>query len=454
MLWEMLRGDVIVDGWRDQHVVDALDLCLACKAGKNECPVNVDMATYKAELLSHHYKRRLRPIEAYAMGLIYWWARMATHFPGVVNFVTHTKPLSTILKRLGGIAQEREIPRFASPSFRTWFKQRSAEAARRPPNQNGSISGSRADKAKMARKPSLELSHADIPRFAGETYSHGTGQHRRGAVLNPHSRDAPFQTDRVVLWPDTFNNYLMTHAGQAAVEVLEDAGYTVEMPDRPLCCGRPLYNWGMLDTAEKLWRQTIEALRPYLRAGIPIVGLEPSCVAAFRDELINLFPNDADAVRLSESTFQLSEFLVRQRYRPPKLNRHALVHGHCHHKAIMHMDAEIAVLKAMDLDYELLDSGCCCMAGDFGFSASHYDISLRVGERVLLPRVREADDATLIVANGFSCREQIQQTTDRRGLHLAEVIAMALRAGPSGPPTGRPENAVPVYASDRAGSIG
>ncbi len=212
----------------------------------------------------------------------------------------------------------------------------------------------------------------------------------------------------------------------AAVEVLEDAGFVVEIPSRPLCCGRPLYDWGMMDTALGLWRQTLDVLEPQIDARIPLVGLEPSCVASFRDELVNLFPGEGRAKQLSEQTYLLSEFLEQEGYQPPPLRRKALVHGHCHHKAVMHMDAEVALLKKLGLDFELLDSGCCGMAGAFGFEKEHYDVSIACGERVLLPAVREARDNTLIIANGFSCREQIEQCTNRKTLHLAEVLKMAL----------------------------
>ncbi len=427
MLFEMLRGDIIADGWRDDHVAEALGLCLACKACKNECPVNVDMATYKAEFLSHYYQGRLRPAEAYAMGLIYWSARLASHLPGLANWLVGSRPFSTLAKWLAGVAPQREIPRFASPTFRSWFEDRPETVP---------IQGPAPDQTVGAP------GHGDVPRFQEQTFRHGSDRRSDSASLRPRGEDAPLDIDTVVLWPDTFNNYLTTGPARAAVTVLEDAGYRVEIPPRPLCCGRPLYDWGMLDTAERLWGQTLSTLRPYLRRGVPVIGLEPSCVAAFRDELINLFPNDADAVRLSQSTFELSEFLVRQGYQPPPLNRSAIVQGHCHHKAIMHMDAEAAVFDAMGLDYEILDSGCCGMAGAFGFAEDHYEVSMRVGERVLLPRVREADYSTLIVANGFSCREQISQTTERRALHLAEVIALALRDGPSGPAGGPPESSM------------
>jgi FAD/FMN-containing dehydrogenase/Fe-S oxidoreductase len=364
LLFEMMEGDVITDGWRNESVRDALDLCLACKGCKRECPVSVDMATYKAEFLSHYYEGRVRPRMAYAMGFIYWWGRAFSPVAPIANFFTRTQPFSSLLKAMAGIAQTRTIPTFASPTFRSWFTRRN--------------------------RPSTD---------------------RR----------------RVLLWPDTFSNYLRPAAAIAAVEVLEHAGFDVAIPNRPLCCGRPLYDWGMLDTAKKLWRQTLDTLREDIRAGVPLIGLEPSCVAAFRDELIGLFPDDADAQRLSRQTFMLSEFLVQQDYRPPALARNAVVHGHCHHKSVMTMRDEEAVMAALGLDYRLLDAGCCGMAGAFGFEAHKYDVSVAAGERVLLPTVRAADADTLIIANGFSCHEQIAQLTGRSPLHLAEVLRMALR---------------------------
>ena len=367
LLFELFSGDLLAGGWRDPHVRRALDLCLACKACRHECPVQVDMATYKAEFLSHFYRRRLRPRAAYSMGLVFWWARLASRAPRLVNFATGTRPLSTLVKAAAGIARERRIPRFAERPFTAWFRAR--EAARPP--------------------------------------------------------DAGDRRQRVVLWPDTFNNYLTPEVARAAVEVLEAAGFQVEIPSRPLCCGRPLYDWGMLGLASRLWRRTLETLKPAIDDGVPLVGLEPSCVAAFRDELINLFPDDADARRLSAQTRSLAELLADAGYRPPRLDRRALVHGHCHHHAVLGMEADRAVLDRLGLDFELLDSGCCGMAGAFGFEAAHYAISLQCGERVLLPRVRAAGEQTLIVADGFSCREQIAQATGRRALHLAEVIRLA-----------------------------
>ncbi|MDP8939820.1 MAG: FAD-binding protein [Actinomycetota bacterium] len=372
LLFEMLQGDTITGGWRDEHVKESLDLCLSCKGCKGECPVQVDIATYKAEFLSHYYKGRLRPPIAYATGLIYWWSRLASRMPGIANFLAHTSPFSDLAKAAAGIASERQMPTYAQRTFKQWFAER--------------------------------------------------GSHK------PDGQP-------VILWADTFNNHFRPEVAEAAVEVLEDAGCRVEVPGRSLCCGRPLYDFGMLKLAKRQLRQILDVLRPQIRAGIPIVGLEPSCVAVFRDELTNLFPNDEDAKRLKSQTYLLSEFLDKEGYEPPKLERKAVVHGHCHHEAIMKMDAEEKVLQKLGLDFELLDSGCCGMAGPFGFEkGEHYEVSMKAGERVLLPVVREAGKDILIITDGFSCQEQVEQATDRRALHLSQVIRMALRdgGGPSG----------------------
>jgi Fe-S oxidoreductase len=374
----MLQGDPLRDGWRSAHVREALDLCLSCKGCKSDCPMQVDMATYKAEFLAHHYAGRLRPRQAYTMGLISWWARLAALMPGVANVVTQTPGLRHIAQWLGGIAPQRRLPAFAPQTFMQWFRQRGLRNVGRP---------------------------------------------------------------KVLLWPDTFTNYFFPAVGQAAVDVLEAAGYQVDIPSQALCCGRPLYDFGMLRRAKRLLSQILDTLRPQIEAGVPIVGLEPSCVAVFRDELGNLFPHDEDAKRLSQRVYLLSEFLVHaaEGYQPPQLHRRAIVHGHCHHKAIMGMDAETEILSRLGLDYRVLDSGCCGMAGSFGFEAGHYEVSLAIGEHELLPAVRQADKETLIIADGFSCREQIAQTTDRQALHLAQVMQMALHDGPPGPAGDYPE---------------
>ncbi|MFL5629489.1 MAG: FAD-binding and (Fe-S)-binding domain-containing protein [Ktedonobacteraceae bacterium] len=379
LLFEMLQGNPLKDWWSDEHVKEALDLCLACKGCKGDCPVNVDIATYKAEFLSHYYAGKPCPITGYSMGLIYWWSRIAVHIPGVVNFFTQTPVLSNIAKVMAGVAPQRGMPAFAPQTFKQWFRER--------------------------------------------------------GIRNADCR-------QVILWPDTFNNHFHPETAQAGVEVLEAAGYQVIVPEQSLCCGRPLYDYGFLDLAEKLLRQILNTLHPQIEAGIPVVGLEPSCAAVFRDELKNLFPHDEDAKRLASQTFLLSEFLEKKatQYQLPKLRGKAVVHGHCHHKAIMKMNDEQSVLTKLGLDFEVLDSGCCGMAGAFGFEKDHYDVSIKIGERVLLPAVRRADKNTLIIADGFSCREQIAQATDRRALHLAQVIQMAMRVGRDEPAEVYPES--------------
>jgi FAD/FMN-containing dehydrogenase/Fe-S oxidoreductase len=368
LLFEMLEGDPLRGGWQDEHVKEALDLCLACKGCKSDCPVGVDMATYKAEFLSHYYEGHRRPVSAYAFGLIHVWAELAAKAPWLVNLVTQTPGVREIAKLAAGMARERAIPAFAPFTFREWFRRREA-------------------------------------------------------------RPTPDAT--VVLWPDTFNDHFHPETAIAAVDVLEHAGFRVTIPDQPFCCGRPLYDYGLLDTAKAWLVDILAALAPAIDAGVPIVVLEPSCAAVFRDEMREILPANERAKRLSKQTFTLGEFLA-DRVDPaalPRLHRRAIVHGHCHHKAVIKMDADERVLKAMELDYELLDSGCCGMAGSFGFESGHYDVSRKVGELVLLPAVRRAAAETLVIADGFSCREQIAQETDRRALHLAEVLALALRDG-------------------------
>ena len=370
LLYEMLQGQVLKDSWQNEQVKDALDLCLACKGCKGDCPVNVDMATYKSEFLSHYYEGRFRPRTAYVFGWIYWWSRISSLMPGVVNFLMHAPVVSGITKAIAGIAPQRKMPKFAERTFKDWFHHRKA--------------------------------------------TKDTGQRK------------------VILWADTFNNFFLPQTLVAGVEVLEAAGFEVITPKQSLCCGRPLYDFGMLNTAKRMLLHILDTLKEEIRSGIPIVGLEPSCVAVFRDELHNLFPHREDASRLSKQVFTLAEFLEKKApdFKVPALQGKAIVHGHCHHKSIMKMDCEKSLLKKTGLDYELLDTSCCGMAGYFGYEkGEHYDVSIKAGELKLLPAVRNADAHTIIITDGFSCREQIEQETDRKGMHLAQVLQMALRKG-------------------------
>ena len=403
LLWEMTQGEVIRDGWQSEEVKHSLDLCLSCKGCKSDCPVTVDLATYKAEFLSHYYEGRFRPLNAYAFGNIDLWASLASNAPGLVNLTTQLPFLSDITKLLGGIPVQRKIPAFAPESFKQWFQRTS-------PRSVGNVRQPRE------RRPSGSY-RIDRERD-GIAAGHGSG----GPWKNGASE--------VLLWADTFNNFFVPSTAKAAVEVLQSAGFSVRVPRANLCCGRPLYDFGMLDRAERLLLRILDELEPAIEARTPIIGLEPSCVAVFRDELINLFPHDERAQALSKQTFLLSEFLeqrIGENAKLPQFPRKALLHGHCHHKSIMKMSAEESLLRRLGIDFTSPAPGCCGMAGSFGFEHGKYAVSQAIGELELLPAVRQAPADWLIIADGFSCREQIAQGTGRHALHLAEVLQMALQ---------------------------
>jgi Fe-S oxidoreductase len=382
LLFEMLEGDVITDGWRSKEVDEALDLCLSCKGCTNDCPVNVDMPTYKSEFLHHHWKGRLRPRHAYALGLIDKASRLASKIPGVANLVARVPPFAQALKFAGGVTQKREAPSFAPLSLQAWFARR--------------------------------------------------GERNLGGR-------------KVIVFPDTFNNYFHTDVGVAAVEAIEAAGWHVVMPQARVCCGRPLYDYGFLNLAQQYLRRVLDAFRDDIRAGVPIVGIEPSCLATFKDELRKLLPNDDDAKRLAEQVYHFPEFFQRFEIVPPKLRRKAIVWGHCHQKATGGIDPEIKLLERMGVEVEQVKGGCCGLAGSWGFEAEHYELSMQIGEQALLPRIRDAALDDVIVADGFSCKTQIEQgETGRRALHVAQVMRLAHEYGPDGPPLGiRPEE--PYY---------
>ncbi len=374
LLFEMLNGhadSAVGDGWRSDAVRDALDLCLACKGCRHDCPMGVDMATYKAEFLAHHYAGRLRPAAHYSMGWLPLWARLAAAAPGLVNALTHAPLLGRLGKRLAGVEPARPLPRFARERLRDWY-------GRRGPRGDGG----------------------------------------RGPV---------------VLWPDTFTDNLTPHVGQAAVEVLEEAGYRVVLPPRTLCCGLTWISTGQLDVAKRVLRRTLRTLAPALRRGLPIVGLEPSCTAVFRADAVDLFPHDRDVTRLGRQTRTLAELLTgTDGWRPPRIDRAAVAQPHCHQHSVLGYDADRELLAAAGVRLDAV-GGCCGLAGNFGFEAGHLEVSMACAEQELLPAIRSADPATLVLADGFSCRTQIEHShCGRRGLHLAEILAAAQRGTPFG----------------------
>ncbi|WP_422770456.1 FAD-binding and (Fe-S)-binding domain-containing protein [Plantactinospora sp. WMMC1484] len=374
LLFEMLdgtaRGGPIADGWRSDAVLDALDLCLACKGCKADCPVNVDMATYKAEFLAQHYAGRLRPRAHYSMGWLPLAAALvARTSPRLVNAFARAPGLGWLAKKAAGVDPRRQVPLFAPTSFQQWF--------------------------------------------AGRTPG-GTGE--RGEV---------------VLWPDTFTNHLEPGVARAAVEVLEQAGWRVRVPERPVCCGLTWISTGQLDVAKRVLMRTVETLRPHLRAGTLVLGLEPSCTAVFRADAEELFPHDPDVERLRRQTVTLAELLGTHSpgWKAPRLARTAHVQRHCHQHAVLGFDADAALLAGAGVDVDVLDSGCCGLAGNFGFEQGHYEVSTDCAERVLLPAVRDAGRADVVLADGFSCRTQIAQgdANGRGAVHLAELLRAALR---------------------------
>jgi FAD/FMN-containing dehydrogenase/Fe-S oxidoreductase len=377
LLFEMLDGhpdSPIKDGWRSTEVRDALDLCLACKGCKKDCPVNVDMATYKAEFLAHHYAGRLRPRSHYALG---WLPAAAAavrraHAAPVVNALAHAPLLPKIATRAAGL-EPREIPLFATEALQQWFERRG---------------GSR---------PGL-----------------------RGTVL---------------LWPDTFTNHFHPHIGVAAVELLESAGWTVTMPRRTVCCGLTWISTGQLDVAKKLLRRTANELAEHLHDGGFVVGLEPSCTTVFRSDAIELLPEEIDIARLRDHTVTLAELLTEHTpdWTPPSLEGvRALAQVHCHQHAVLEWEADKKLLDQTGADAEALESGCCGLAGNFGFEAGHLEVSKACAEDVLLPALRAAPRDTVILADGFSCRTQIAELDSggRDAIHLAELLDRARRGAP------------------------
>lgn len=366
LLWEMLQGDVIKDGWKSEAVKEGLDTCLSCKGCKSDCPTHTDMASYKAEFLSHYHETHLRPRQALTMGRIGDWAPLAARIPRIVNFFTQTPGVSRLTKLIGGVARERDLPRFAPKPFRKIHEKASNKPSGRP---------------------------------------------------------------SVILWVDTFCENFHPEVALAAKEVLGHAGFDVVLPATPLCCGRPLYDFGYLDQAKEKLRVALDVIDRQMAGGgaapVAVVGLEPGCMSVFKDELLKLFPDDARATKLSQSVALLGDFLHSNGYKPPRLDATVLVHTHCHQKSLFGSKGDNALLEMLGVNSTVLDSGCCGMAGSFGFNPKHIEISNAVGELVVLPAVRKLAVDALILTNGFSCREQIRQGAGREVVHLAELLQMA-----------------------------
>ncbi|MFF3322946.1 FAD-binding and (Fe-S)-binding domain-containing protein [Streptomyces sp. NPDC002889] len=368
LLHEMLAGEIVTDGWRSTEVRDALDLCLSCKGCRSDCPVGVDMATYKAEFLHHHYAGRRRPAAHYAMGGLPQWLRMAAPFARAVNALAAVRPAASLAKRLGGIAPERELPRLAPTTFRRWLR------------------GHMSDRTQVFVR--------------GRT---------------------------AVLWPDTFTDHFSPYVGRAAVRVMEAAGIDVALPSGRVCCGLTYVSTGQLDRARRVMRRTLDAMEPLLEMRVPVVVLEPSCAAALKTDLPELLFDDPRAARLASTVRTFAQALEEcaPDWAPPHIGREVAGQTHCHQHAVLGDAAERRLRERAGL-VGGLSGGCCGLAGNFGFEAGHWEVSVACAEDELLPAVRAAPADAELLADGFSCRTQLDQLAGRRARHLAEVLAEGL----------------------------
>ncbi len=376
LFWEMLQGEVITDGWQSREVKDALDTCLACKGCKSDCPTHTDMASYKAEFLSHYFETHRRPRQALLMGRIGEWAPLAARFAPLTNFMTSAPLFASLGKWIAGVAQARTLPKFARRTYR-------------------------------------------------QIALHGANEAANHAANPSHDSSAK----KVILWVDTFNDHFSPDIAQAAADVLTQLGFRVVLPKKRLCCGRPLYDFGLLERARELLVNVLDDLADDIAAGVPLVGLEPGCLSVFKDELLKQLPDSEAARRLSAQTFLFSDFVARQPFDWPTLDAQVVVHGHCHQKSLFGMAGDTALLDRLGVQWKLLDTGCCGMAGSFGFNAKHHAMSEQIGEDKLFPAVRATPQDTLVLTNGFSCREQIEHGTGRHALHIAQLAQRALAAG-------------------------
>ena len=383
LLWEMLAGALRSEGFQSHSVHQALDLCLSCKACKTECPVQVDMAAYKSEFLAQKYKGRLHPLHHYVFGYADKLARIGALTPTLTNAVLGSSLTSPLVKYILGVAQERAIPRLAGKSF---LQSRTA------------------------------------------------GQARGADTCQPTSLSQENSPREVLLWPDTWNNYYNPQTLAAAESILTQAGFRITVPQGHICCGRPLYDFGLLDSAKTYLAKVLQRVGPQIDAGLPFIFLEPSCASVFRNELFEFFPSAPRAQKLSSQVWLLADWLSA--YAPDWVSGRLtgaqfLLHGHCHHKAVFGGPAsELALLRKAGAQVELINSTCCGMAGPFGFEKHKFELSKAIANLDLLPAIEAAGPVTVIVADGFSCREQISHLAHRSSLHFAEVLHRACGCGP------------------------
>jgi len=446
LLWEMLAGALRAEGFQSQAVHAALDLCLSCKACKTECPVQVDMAAYKAEFLAQHYKGRMHPLHHYLFGFADRLARLGSRAPALTNALLTGPITSMLIKNIAGIAQERQLPRLAPQSFqeeRSQSAQSQSPCAPGLPIETGEAEAPHHQGLSSLSQPTNSRAPS-FPRSPAERVGNPEPQPGREAQSAlpqvapvpplPSVREAQLAPPQVVvLWPDTWNNYYRPHILKAAESVLTQAGFRVQIPNGHICCGRPLYDFGLLDAARAYLADVLDRLAPQIEAGLPVIFLEPSCASVFKDELPELFPNDPRAQRLSQKVWLLADWLAAKApdWATGRLTgAHILLHGHCHHKAVFGGPAkEIALLRQAGATVEAIQAGCCGMAGPFGFEAAKFEVSKAIARDGLLPAVRSAGPMTLIVADGFSCREQIAQLGHKKALHFAEVMARTCGCG-------------------------
>ena len=392
VLQEMANGTLVTGGWRSPEVHDALDLCLSCKACSSDCPAGVDMAQYKAEVLHRAYAGRLRPMNHYALGWLPRWTRLVARLrlAPVANAVLGWRPLGRLVLRLGGMDPRRTIPRFAPTTFRrSWATGTSAH---------------------------------HVPDGVGQP-------HGAGAVGNEDV------TRRVVLWTDSFSDAFDPEVPAAMIEVLQSAGYEVIVPEQDACCGLTWISTGQLDGARSRLADLLGVLAPFATNGIPIVGVEPSCTAVLRSDLLDLLPDDPRSAVVAQATHTLAELLTGDgpqsplEWTPPDLTGvRVLAQPHCHQHAVMGYQADLTLLARTGAQVETI-AGCCGLAGNFGMEKGHYDVSVAVAENGLLPALRAAEPGTVLLADGFSCRTQADQLAAETGTHLAQLLAAHLPAG-------------------------